>query len=90
MKLIRYIIIWIICILIAMIIGTVIRKKLNVSKKVHDIVLLILGVANVIGIVLMYTTNIPIYDLRGYISSIIGLGLGWILSSYLVKKKNDK
>jgi hypothetical protein len=76
--------------LAGIIIGTVVRKKLNVSKKVHDIVsLILLMLPSITVIALINTANISLYDLRIYIPSVTGLAFGWVLSSLLVKKQKE-
>ena len=89
---IKYIVIWILCTLVGMSIGIIIRKKFCVSKKVHDNIVLMFFLAPlVVGIVLVNLANISIYNQRVYIPSICyGLGMGWVLSSSLVKKQNEK
>lgn len=89
---IKYIITWILCILIGIIIGIVVRKKFKLSKKVDRIVFFTLSTGPyIMGILLIYiATNIPLCDLRGYTISISGLGLGWILNSWYFEKKQNK
>ena len=86
-----YFIIWVLCTLIGMIIGVIIRKKINVSKKVNKIVILIFYIIPLpVYMVLINFNNISQYDQRAIPVYFFTTGIGWALSSLLVKNINKE
>lgn len=89
---IKYIIVFVLCSLVGIVIGSVIRKKYYISKKIDDIIVVTLSACILLtGVLFSNFTNVSYYDQRVYIPSTFwGLSLGWMLSMWLVKKRNVK
>lgn len=88
---IKSIIICLLCFLSIIIIGTIIKKKFNINKKVDYVVAMALPILAFIAVILLANlNNIMLYDMRIYLSLISCLPFGWILSSDLLKMWNKK
>jgi len=83
---------WILCSVVGMILGMILRKKFRISKKVDGLIVFLFAAAPlIIGLLLINLTSISIFDQRVYIPSTCwGLGFGWCISSLIVKRQDKK
>ena len=86
---VEFILNWFICAVIGTIIGIILRKKFNISKRVNDIgSLMFMLFFLVVEVALSEFTKIRLYDIKVYVpSTFFGLGFGWLMSSSFTKKK---